>query len=238
MNPNALLTGIERARLWNYFHKDWLLQIRAALRPQLSSEYHVFVESEAILIAPEDDEPATVTLPDVAVARRDAAVPGTVAQAMMLGTVAVLEVDEPCELETRYSLVIRRAADHRVTAVCEMVSPSNKGLGNRFDREKHLRKRERLIEAGVSLLEIDALLRGDPILPDALDDLSRFSRTAWTAYYEDGIRKWRGWGWNESDPLPAIPWRVDVEAVCTVDLAATCNEACEFNSWEQMVDLD
>jgi hypothetical protein len=29
---NELLSKIETARLWSYFHKDWLLQIRQALR--------------------------------------------------------------------------------------------------------------------------------------------------------------------------------------------------------------
>jgi hypothetical protein len=50
-NPNWLLRRIEEARLWAYFHKDWLLQIRSLLRGQLPPEYHLFVESEAILIS-------------------------------------------------------------------------------------------------------------------------------------------------------------------------------------------
>lgn len=35
-----LLTRIERKRLWAYFHKDWLLQIRELLRPQLPAGWH------------------------------------------------------------------------------------------------------------------------------------------------------------------------------------------------------
>jgi hypothetical protein len=48
---------------------------------------------------------------------------------------------------------------------------SNKGLGNRWDRERHLRKRDGYLQAGVSLLELDALIRGERDLPDPLQRL-------------------------------------------------------------------
>jgi hypothetical protein len=38
-NPNELLSKIEAAHLWAYFHKDWLLEMRQRLRPQLPPEY-------------------------------------------------------------------------------------------------------------------------------------------------------------------------------------------------------
>lgn len=47
---------IEAARLWAYFHKDWLLSIRSLLRPQLPPQYFVFVESETHLVTPDADE--------------------------------------------------------------------------------------------------------------------------------------------------------------------------------------
>ena len=51
-----LLTRIERKRLWAYFHKDWLLQIRELLRPQLPQDLAIFVESEANLEVEEEIE--------------------------------------------------------------------------------------------------------------------------------------------------------------------------------------
>lgn len=61
-NPNELLSKIEAARLWAYFHKDWLLEMRQGLRPQLPASYHVFVESEngrysLVLIRNTTDQP-------------------------------------------------------------------------------------------------------------------------------------------------------------------------------------
>jgi hypothetical protein len=66
-SSNALLSRIEETRLWAYFHKDWLLQIRSLLRPQLPAEYHLLVESEAILISPTDGQSPNALLPDVAI---------------------------------------------------------------------------------------------------------------------------------------------------------------------------
>src|SRR5581483_6356494 len=105
-SANQLLTRIETERLWGYFHKDWLLQIRQALRDQLPDNYRVFVESEAVLISPESEVAASI-LPDVAISRSH--LESRIQPAAESVTAAVIEVEEPCEQETHYSLVIRRA---------------------------------------------------------------------------------------------------------------------------------
>ena len=75
-------------------------------------------------------------------------------------------------------LLIRRAPENQVVAALELLSPSNKGIGNRWDREKHLRKRNAFLEAGVSLLEIDALTEGERVLPTSVKYLAHFQRNA------------------------------------------------------------
>jgi len=102
-NPNTLLSKIEAARLWAYFHKDWLLSIRGLLRPQLPPQYFVFVESETLLVTPDTDEVFPAVLPDVSVARaeRDAETAGR--QQPSRATAAVLELDEPCEVFCKYT---------------------------------------------------------------------------------------------------------------------------------------
>jgi len=234
-NPNTLLSKIEAARLWAYFHKDWLLAIRSLLRPQLPPQYFVFVESEALLVTPDADEAFPAVLPDVSVARAefDAGTAGR--QQPSRATAAVLELDEPCEVFCKYTLLIRRAPENQVVAALELLSPSNKGLGNRWDREKYLRKRNALLEAGVSLLEIDALTEGQRVLPASVKYLARFPRNAWSAFHHDGRRSLRGWGWAEEDPLPVIPWTVERELSVLVDLAEAMEQACGFNRWEDLV---
>lgn len=235
LNPNLLLARIELAGLWAYFHKDWLLQLRSLIRPELPPEYRLFVESEAILIAPGERAAATTVLPDVSVAREKAVTGSTPARTEMTATAAVIEVEETRETFNKYWLVIRRTPENLVVASLEILSPSNKGLGNRFDQEKHLRKRDSLLEAGVNVLEIDALLRGQRMLPASLSDLTRFERNAWAAVHQDGRRKLRGWGWNEPDPLPIVTWVVEGDLEVLVDLPLALDQAREFNRWDSLV---
>lgn len=234
-NPNVLLSRIEAGHLWAYFHKDWLLEIRTLLRPQLPPEYHVFVESEAILVTPDAlDVPAPV-MPDLAVA---SAATGRVTSSLpsaQEGTAAVVELDEPFEIVSKYSLLIRRAPENEVVAALELLSPSNKGIGSRLDRQKYLRKRDAFLEAGVNFLEIDALMRGERLYPPQLARLGSFERNAWGASFEAGRRRLRGWGWNSGDQLPFIPWSIDEGQRVMVDLLAAFSAACDFNRWEQLV---
>ena len=115
-NPNALLSKIEAARLWAYFHKDWLLSIRSLLRPQLPPRYFVFVESETLLVTPDADEAFPAVLPDVSVARAEFDAETAGRQQPSRATAAVLELDEPCEVFCKYTLLIRRAPELGVTA--------------------------------------------------------------------------------------------------------------------------
>lgn len=231
---NLLLARIEAAGMWAYFHKDWLLEIRRLLRPQLPAEYHLFVESETILVTPEAGEPPAVTLPDLSVAtvqsRR-----ATKQSAGPQVTAATIELDEPCEVVNRYELVIRRAPENTVVAALEMLSPSNKGVGSRFDRDKYVRKREAFLAASINFLEIDALVDGERLLPPGLNDLNSFERNAWTALHRQGRRTYRGFGWSAGDSLPVIPWRVEEELEVVVDLPTALAAASEFNRWAELV---
>ncbi len=193
-NLNVLLDRIETAGLWAEFYKDWLFEIRTALRSQLPGEYHLFVESAA-----------------------------------------VIEYVEEVEVDSKYSLLIRRAPENRIVAALEIVSPTNKGSSSRFDREKYLLKRDGYFEVGVSYLEIDALRHGPRVLPPALAGLAAFERNAWTAFHLRGQRRVRGCGWNRTDPLPVMPWMIEENLTLTVDFTATLQSASEFNRWPLLV---
>jgi len=233
-NPNVLLSRIEAAHLWAYFHKDWLLEIRALLRPQLPPHYHVFVESEAILVSPEASEIPASVMPDLAVATANVGNAAAASPTVQEGTAAVIELDEAFEVVSKYSLLIRRAPENEIVAALELLSPSNKGIGSRLDRQKYLQKREAFLDAGVNFLEIDALLGGERAIPAGLNRLATFERNAWTASFQTGRRRVRGWGWNAADPLPQIPWTIEEGQRVMVDLPAAFAAACEFNRWEQL----
>jgi hypothetical protein len=234
--PNVLLGRIECAGLWSFFHKDWLLQMRSALRKQLPSNYNIFVESEGVLITPEAIAPAASILPDVSVSRVRNSSQGMGEPSFRpAGTAAVVEVEETCEIETHYSLIIRHARELQIVAAIELLSPSNKGLGNRLDRQNHLRKRTEYLDAGINLLEIDALVHGERDLPPTLSELRDYQRVAWSVAHERGRRRYRGWGWDDGEPLPNIDWHVDSSQAALVELEATLLDAVTFNDWESLV---
>lgn len=231
---NQLLDRIESARMWAYFHKDWLLQIRTLIREQLPQEFSIFVESEAVLISPSSGGAIPIG-PDLAITRPDDIVsPASVASSV--ATAAVLEVEETYELIQQYSLLIRRSPTNRVVAAAEILSPTNKGFFGELEREKFLRKRTLYLEAGVNLLEIDALRQGDCPLPSAVERLADYERNAWSVCHDSDRRRFRGWGWNNVDALPTLSWPIEPSRQVIVDLAAAFRQACEFNPWEQLVE--
>jgi hypothetical protein len=214
-NANALLARIESACLWADFHKDWLLEMRALLRPQLPAPFQVFVESQTVLVS----RPDAVGL----------------SSSSLHGSAGIVELDEPYEIVSKYALIIRRTPENETIAALELLSPSNKGVGSRLDRQRYFARRDRFLDCGVNFLEIDALIRGERALPEGLQRLASYQRNAWTASFAAGRRKIRGWGWNDAEPLPLIPWRIDDEHRVLLDLAGAFQSACEFNRWDQRI---
>jgi hypothetical protein len=231
MRQNELLARIEERQLWEHFHKDFLIEVRNLLRRQLPREYHVFVESTALVIAPFSGERIASTGPDIAVVRAEGA---AIQQARDRGVAATVVVEESVQMYTAYTLVVRRAPDSRVVAACEMLSPSNKGVSGKIDREKYLRKRERYIESGINILEIDALLQGERVLPPSLGELTRFARNAWTLLHQSTKRLWQGWGWDPHETPPAVTWEVEEGVVASLALTQALDAAIEFNQWEDL----
>jgi hypothetical protein len=219
--------------LWAYFHKDWLLQIREHIRPQIPKAYSIFVESEAVVVTPGAAEAAVSVGPVVAITRpeRSPELEAIASEA----TAATVEVEESCELVTTYTLLIRRAPENRLVAVAELLSPTNKGVHGAWDRDAFLRKRHQYLESAVNLLEIDALVTGERLFPPSLSRLSQFTRSAWTAFHEGGRRRWHGWGWNDDNPPPTVIWRVEGTLSVSVNLKDTIRQAAEFNPWGALV---
>jgi hypothetical protein len=232
MHANELLSKIEASRMWAYFHKDWLLQIRSLIRPQLPRNYFVFVESETVLITP-TVESGTGIMPDIGITRP--ALPPDATRRAGRASAAILEVEEPCELFQQYSLVIRRSPDNQLVAAVEILSPTNKGIFGTLEQDKYLRKRGHYLEAGVNFLEIDALLEGERMLPRSLSHLASYARVAWCAFHHDAVRRLSLWGWNQDDPMPVIPWSVEYNIEIFVDLAAAFEQAVQFNPWDSLV---
>lgn len=234
IDANALLAQIERRRLWSLFHKDWLFAIKLAIRPQLSDDYAVLVEGDSVLVSPTDGSAVAAYSPDMAVVRKsDLREPSVADSPYGDVTTAVVEVDEEFELIQQYSLVIRHSRDQRLIAALELISPTNKGVYGKLDREKYLRKRDGFLGAGVNLLEIDALAHGERLFPPSLVRLNDFTRQAWSVLHDDGVRRLRGWGWNDDQTPPTIAWPLAPQRNLVVNIAQTLEGAKQLNPWEK-----
>jgi hypothetical protein len=104
-------------------------------------------------------------------------------------------IDLPAEPETQTYLEIRDLrSGGRVITVLEVLSPSNKKPGDA--QEQYLRKQLELLEAGVSLVEIDLLRAGDWVVAVPREAVGRARRTP----YRVAVR--RGWQRTQVDYYP------------------------------------
>jgi hypothetical protein len=104
-------------------------------------------------------------------------------------------IDLPDEPETQTFIQIRQVSGRsRVVTVVEMLSPSNKAPGDA--QEQYLRKQLEFLQAGVSLVEIDLLRRGDWIVALPAGALPSRLRTP----YRVVVR--RGWRPLQADYYP------------------------------------
>jgi hypothetical protein len=104
-------------------------------------------------------------------------------------------IELPGEPETQRFIEIRDVSTgSRLVTVLEVLSLSNKQPGDA--QEQYLRKQQELLQAGVSLVEIDLLREGDWIVAVPYERLTRKARTL----YRVAVR--RGWRYMEAEYYP------------------------------------
>jgi hypothetical protein len=185
--------------LWPDVHHSLALITRELIAPQVSPKYVVYTEVYIVNdTAPAED--IGIMYPDVEVLHRKAeepAAPYQSAHSPFTPTTMSLPTARPIEVRIPVVEIRDRRSNQLITAI-EILSPVNKrqpGL------PAYLAKRARLQEAGVHLLEIDLLRRGQrpfahPSLPPShyLVVLQRA-----------GAERSDVWAFNLPDPLPVVP---------------------------------
>ena len=150
-------------QVWEDFHVTLIQSIREALVPRVRPRYVVRIE-ERVYVEHDADTLAEVVRPDLTLLdREDDVAPseGGAATAVAIKPV-VLTVPMPERLKQAY-LTVRELDTMEVTAVIEVLSPTNKRPGSDGHRE-YLGKRETLLKSQTHLVELD-LLRGGRRLP-------------------------------------------------------------------------
>ena len=150
-------------RHWGDVHHSLIQYARDALQPRLPDDLVARVEARVYLET--DTESARVIVPDVSVAElHDAPAWGGGRDAAVAEPV-VFELQE-VEVTEGY-LEIRERKSGKVITVVEFLSPANKlgGVG----QKKYLEKQAEVLGSDSSLVEIDLIRAGRPVLAVPLD---------------------------------------------------------------------
>jgi Protein of unknown function (DUF4058) len=157
---------VERPEIWPDFHDSLIVAIRGALNPLLRPRYAALSRDRLYVI--DSQRPV---YPDVGFVE--------LSQTRASGRTATLEVDAPAifdlspeEVREPYIEIIEPAAGNRIVTSIEVLSPTNKTIGD--GRDSYLKKRSELWAADVNLVEIDLLRDGEPTIwvsPRRLDTL-------------------------------------------------------------------
>jgi hypothetical protein len=213
---------LEDPTMWSDVHHRLIAAIGDDLVAHLSPNYFVRIQ-ERVYITHETNDPGyTALIPDVTITegRPWPTAPGDrPGGVMVLPSVEVELLMEP-EIRDRFLTVHDRRSQKVVTTV-EVLIPANK-VKNSHGRQMLQAKRQALIAAGASYLEIDLLRAGECAenLAGRSDYLVTLQRNAW--------QRLRVWFIGLRDPLPAIgvPLSAPHEEV-VLDLQRILNEVYE-----------
>ena len=151
---------------WGNIHHKLISDLQDQIADQLPPGLFVTVE-ESVYLVHSDVERHQVR-PDIAIVRRGQ--PRPVEQGSALAVAEPLLLTIPDEPITEGFIEIRALTEgHPVVTVVEVISPTNKL--QRTARAAYLRKRSELFDARVSVMELDLIRRGQPIIAVPFDDL-------------------------------------------------------------------
>jgi len=223
--------------LWPDVHHRLASEIARQVGPRLAPRYVARIETTVVRDrAPEVE--IGVMVPDVSVIERGSGqapgqapgrAPRLIREAgasgpagLVLAAPLLLPRVAPVDVRVA-SVEVRDAASNRLVTGIEIMSPVNKrGPG----LERYRRKRDRLIDAGVHVLEIDLVRRGARAVEHALLPAAAYLVTLTRA----GASAVEAWPLDLRDPLPTLPIPLlapdpDVPLDLAAALAAIYDEA-------------
>lgn len=225
--------------LWPDMHQALATKVRQMLVPLVQPKYVVRLEVQVIEDNfPEDD--IGIMYPDVEVLRtngrksdRSSAGPGAHTSGLATITPAPLSVPVLPAMSLKVvNIHVRKATNNRLVTSIEIISPVNK---RRPGFEPYQAKRQRMIEAGVHLLEFDLLRRGQrPVrhkrIP-ACDYLVAVTRSA--------TSRTDLWPLSIRDPLPSLPVPLkQPDEDVPLDLGAALRAIYDEASYDLSIDYD
>ncbi len=186
--------------LWPDVHHELASVIKELLAPQISPKYVARINLYTVSdTAPEED--IGIMYPDVEVLKQQRVKPLPVQQGTlaMQATPVTLRIDSSASPEVRIPVVeIRDQQQNQLVTAIEILSPVNK---RRPGLEPYREKRKKLHDAGVHLLEIDLLRRGErPFAHPSLPDTHYMATLVRAGSHTTDI-----WAFDVQDSLPVLP---------------------------------
>jgi hypothetical protein len=191
---------IETSGVLEDFHRRFLDVAAETLLASLPPGYDARTNEYSQLINVAGGEPDQRRYPDVAVTRHPGGVSSPVPARTAAGTIEPVVLTHRITWDEEASVWLEvQAADGELVTVIELFSPTNK-TGDGF--RKYRDRRDSFLSRGVSLVEIDLLVRGrrlefDSPLPDGdfFAYVTRGEKPTDTAVYR----------WRLASPLPIVP---------------------------------
>jgi hypothetical protein len=149
MNPY-----LEDPEIWVELHSWLIVQLARSLNPQLTPKYRAAVEKRIY------HDSVLVGIPDVSVFVKGTAQTETSTATLTAPLPQRVAVPMMEEVKESY-LNIREVATGRVVTVIELLSPTNKRMGE--GRSQYNVKRNQILNSATHLIEIDLLQTGEPM---------------------------------------------------------------------------
>lgn len=149
---------LERLDLWPDVHNRLVVLLADDLAPRLRPRYYVSIEERTYSVS--TGELVFAGRGDVAVVGPSSTESRRVEISVTGPEVVQVELPVPDEIRETY-LEVRSVATDRVITVLEILSPTNKRVGE--GREMYLRKRLQVAGTLTHLVEIDLLRSGEPM---------------------------------------------------------------------------
>jgi len=135
---------------------------RDSLQAQLPDDLVARVEEHVALDIEEDEDPVGY-FPDVRVEEFPNGHVNATADTASPAVAERIRIKRSPLPRTRRSVIIERRSGHRIVTAIEILSPGNKR--GAAARAAYRKKRDEFVESGISVVEIDLIRAGQPVLP-------------------------------------------------------------------------
>ena len=189
---------------WQDLHNSLAIALKEQLVPKVAPHYIVRVEIQ-VVFDPDYTDEINIFYPDVELLKKQkperpdiVSEPETAYELSKTPSTMIIPLPVPVELKIPF-LEIREPKSNNLITVIEILSPANKRNPN---LAKYRKKRAKLVEEGIHLLEIDLLRRGErPLQNSALPKEAHY----FVMLQRSGQMSVEVWAMTVRDPLPIVP---------------------------------